>query len=127
MVKVKVDILDKGKSFDKWLDGVRRKGFRNADTYGRNLCASLKRFSPVDSGEMANSWQHKTTKRSPLLVDLAITNSSHADKDVSVPILVDKGHGLRGGGYVKANPFIKKAINAVYDSETTRILEELLK
>lgn len=126
-MRINVSIEGKKRGFDKWIDGISKKNMiPEANTFGRNLCASLQRHSPKDTHEMANSWDYTCEKSSKGVVDINITNNSHPETPRSVPELVHYGHGLKGGGYVRANPFITRAVNSIYDAEVTKILGSLL-
>lgn len=125
-MKIGVNIEGKKRGFEEWIDGVtKRDQTRNMRTLGNNIKESLIRHSPVDTGEMADSWDYEVNKNGNKYV-LDITNNSHDETHLSVPKLIHYGHGIKGGGYVRANPFITRAMNSVYDAEMTKLVKGLI-
>ena len=91
------------------------------DKYGQMGVDALSRNTPVDTGLLASSWYYtiERTKGSTKI----IWSNSDIEGGCNVAILVQYGHGLKGGGYVQGIDFINPAIQPIFE----QILQEISK
>ena len=66
--------------------------------YGRAGVAALSSATPVDSGETAASWYYEIT-----------------NKNNTIAILLQYGHGTGTGGWVQGRDYINPAIQPIFD------------
>ena len=78
---------------------------------------ALQSATPKDSGLTADSWSY-------VIEDwgLSFTNSN-INNGYSVALLIQYGHGTRGGGYVQGIDFINPALRPIFE----RIADECWK
>lgn len=92
------------------------------DAYGEEGVRLLSAATPVDTGLTASSWGYQT-KIGEGFVSITWTNSNTTPNGIPIVILLQYGHGTRGGGYVQGRDFINPAVQPLFD----RIADELWK
>lgn len=109
---------------DTWLRKLAHKDFsnqaKNAAEKGKN---ALSAATPVRTGLTAASWEYELTN-----VDKGskITwKNTNMNKGVNVAVLLEYGHGKRGGGYIPGKYFVKPALRPVITALEQEILEEV--
>lgn len=96
---------------------------RILEKYAFEGLISLMSATPVDSALTANSWGYQIV----ISRDKAAiywTNSNVVD-GVPIVILLQYGHGTRGGAYVQGRDFINPAIKPVFDKIVSEIWKEV--
>ncbi len=114
---------EKTKRFLKALQ--ENKYFSILDKYGRRGVDALQRATPVDTGLTAGSWGYEihTSKDSAYLY---FVNDNIVD-GIPVAILIQYGHGTRGGAYVRGRDYINPAIQPVFDELAEEAWREVTK
>ena len=88
--------------------------------------ASLKQHTPRDTGETASGW----------VADIHIglinshiywNNIAHPHAGVNIAKIIELGHGTGTGGYVPPTPYIKQAMNPVWNNTVDSMIRELTK
>jgi hypothetical protein len=92
--------------------------------YGELGVAELSKATPIDSGAAASSWSYEITG-SKVKYRLSWKNSDMAGQ-VPTVILLQYGHGTRGGTYVEGRDFINPAIRPIFDGIVKAIVEEVV-
>jgi len=95
------------------------------EEYGQLGVGALSAATPVDSGETAGSWSY-TIKGNKERYRLIWTNSEMAGSAPLV-LLIQYGHGTRGGTFVTGIDFINPALKPIYNALSTRLLKEALR
>ena len=91
--------------------------------YGPIGVNALASATPVDTGLTANSWNYSLiTSRSSFSISW---NNTNIKNGVPVVILIQYGHGTRGGGYVSGIDFINPAMKPIFDQISEEILREV--
>lgn len=90
---------------------------------GREGVKRLREATPKDSGETANAWDYKI-KGDKKRYKLIWTNSIAADRTPLV-LMLQYGHGTRGGYFVSGRDFINPALMPVYDALLERVGQEV--
>jgi hypothetical protein len=93
------------------------------DRYGKQGVVALSSATPEDTGLTSQSWDYaiKTTKRG---YSLTWTNSNTVS-GIPVVILLQYGHGTRGGAYVQGRDFINPALRPILDKLSQDISKEV--
>lgn len=83
------------------------------DKYGRMGVKALKANTPRDTGRLANSWSYhiERTEAGPKI----IWTNDDIEGGCNVAILIQYGHGLKGGGYTPGRDFINPAMKPVFE------------
>lgn len=87
------------------------------DRYGQKGVELLSAATPVRTGKTAASWTYKI-ERAPGSVTIVWENTNTVvtrEKEVSIALLLQYGHGTRNGGYVKGRDFINPVILPFFD------------
>ena len=83
------------------------------DKYGREGVAALSSVTPRDSGLTASSWYYEIKRQNG---SVSITfNNSNINEGVPIAIILQYGHGTRGGGWVEGRDYINPAIQPLFD------------
>lgn len=83
------------------------------DKYGREGVAALSSATPRDTGETASSWYYEIKRQNG---SVSITfNNSNVNEGVPIAIILQYGHGTRGGGWVEGRDYINPAIQPLFD------------
>lgn len=94
------------------------------EQYGRLGAQALSAATPALTGETAGKWSYKI-KGSRERYRLIWTNSEMAGTAPLV-LLIQYGHGTRGGTFVSGRDFINPALRPIYDALSERLIEEAL-
>lgn len=81
--------------------------------YGDRGVDALKLATPVDTGETRDSWYYQISEGEGR-VRINFCNS-HIEKNVSIAIILQYGHGTGTGGWVEGRDYINPAIAPVFD------------
>lgn len=94
------------------------------DRYGQQGVAALASATPAASGRTASSWTYRisVSKSSFFII---WENSNVTSTGTPVVILLQYGHGTRGGGFVQGREFINSAIGPVMDSIAEAVWQEV--
>ena len=91
--------------------------------YGQMGVDALEANTPVDTGETAGSWGYKIVKdRGRTSIEWYNTN---IEGGVNVAIILQYGHGTRGGGYVQGRDYINPAMRPVFDNIAEKVWAEI--
>ena len=104
---------------NKYLERVKETvKLGDLDKYGREGVAALSSATPTDTGLTASSWYYEIKRQNG---SVSITfNNSNVNEGVPIAIILQYGHGTRGGGWVEGRDYINPAIQPLFD----RIAEE---
>lgn len=80
--------------------------------YGEEGVKSLREYTPMDTGETANSWSYEITESNGK-VTLSFNNDAQ-NQGIPIAILIQYGHGTGTGGYVQPNDFINPAMKPIF-------------
>lgn len=102
-----------------------RKLFERLDRYGEEGVMLLQAATPKRTGRTADSWYYKVVK-SDSMVTLEFHNDSMgSDGKTPIAILIQMGHGTRGGGYVAPIDYINPAIDPLFEKMKADIVERV--
>lgn len=93
------------------------------EKYGREGQHALEEATPVDTGETKQSWHYKV-EETATGYSLSWYNTVMAGKTPLV-ILLQYGHGTRGGTYVQGRDFINPAIQPILDKLADSLWKEV--
>lgn len=95
------------------------------DKYGRAGVAALSSATPVDSGLTASSWYYEIEHKDG---SSKITfYNSNIQNGVPIAIILQYGHGTRGGGWVEGRDYINPAIQPIFDEIAESAWREVTK
>ena len=96
-----------------------RELFKQFEQYGQMGVRALSAATPVDTGLTAQSWDYRVI-RNNRWPGIEWFNTNEVN-ETPVAILIQYGHGTRGGGYIQGRDFINPAMRPIFD----QILREL--
>lgn len=91
----------------------RAEVFRNLDIYGRRGVDALRRGTPVETGETAQSWYYEVVHRNG--VHTIHFGNDNEEDGVNIAIIIQYGHGTGTGAYIQGRDYINPAIQPVFD------------
>ena len=83
------------------------------DKYGKRGVDALKRYTPTETGETANSWYYKIEHENGL--DSIIWCNSHVEKGCNIAVILQYGHATKGGGWVEGQDYINPALRPIFE------------
>lgn len=125
-IRVKTPKFSKTDKFLEKMLEASKLGILNK--YGRMGVAALESATPKDTGRTSKSWGYEIVrekgKTSLYFVNTNVVSGYYqSEKGVNIAVILQFGHGTRGGGYVVGKDYISPAIRPVFD----KIAEEAWK
>ena len=93
------------------------------ETYGHQGVEALRKATPKDSGETANSWSYEIVKKSNGYG--IYWRNSHVNKGIPIAVLIQYGHATGTGGYVEGIDYINPAIRGTFDDIAEKAWKEV--
>ena len=93
------------------------------DKYGKEGVSALKAATPSDTGKTAESWYYRIVRENEQ-VRIEWLNSNVND-GIPIAILIQYGHGLQNGAYVKGTDFINPAIRPIFNEIAEEAWKEM--
>lgn len=90
------------------------------DKYGQQGVEALQNYTPKDSGKTAYSWSYELHNWG-----ISWNNSNLVSNGTPLAILIQYGHGTRGGAYVQGVDYINPAIKPIFDKISDDIWKEV--
>lgn len=123
-----ITISHKGdfKNTERFLTNAQRLNIRDIlIKYGREGVAALSLATPKDTGKTAASWSYKIdmTQKG---YQIAWFNSNE-ENGVLPAVLIQYGHGTRGGGYIQGIDYINPAMQPIFNNIAVEIWKEVSK
>lgn len=91
--------------------------------YGEKGVEALKEATPVLTGRLASSWYY-TIEEHQHGISLVWCNSDIED-GANVALLVQYGHGTKGGAYIEGKDFINPAIQPIIEEIANSLWKEV--
>lgn len=106
----------------KFLKKFRRKRLLDKlKKYGEMGVDALANATPKRTGKTAESWSYEIhSSREGCSIDWT---NSNVNKGLHIAVLIQYGHGVKGGGYVQGIDYINPAMKPVFE----KIAEDLWK
>lgn len=93
--------------------------------YGEKGVEALKSVTPVRTGLTRDSWTYKIEhNRDTVTLSFINTNIQNGQ---NIAIILDIGHGTRGGGWVEGRHYIEPAIQPIFDELAKESWNEIKK
>ena len=108
----------------KWLTKLQRAEFYNrVNAIAAQGTSALASATPVDSSKTAQSWSHevKITRTSCRIE----WHNSNVNQGVSIPLILQYGHGTGTGGYVAGRDYINPAIRPIFEKIAEDVWKEV--
>ena len=111
---------------ERFFYNVRNMSIRPIlEVYAHQGVLDLASATPKDTGLTANSWGYEINNtRNGCSITWTNTNVVNG---IPIVILIQYGHGTRGGAYVKGRDFINPAIRPILDKIAEKIWMEVSK
>jgi hypothetical protein len=87
---------------------------------------SLASHTPRDTGETAAGWTSKVTTNGHV-TEIDWINTAHPEASANVAKIIELGHGTGTGGYVPPRPYIKQAMDPIFNDVGDKVAKELIK
>ena len=112
------------KHTDKFLKRMSQgQVFEVLQRYGNEGVLALRKATPLDSGETANSWTYEIVNRGGTYS--IIWDNTHIIDGRPIAILIQYGHGTRNGGYVMGRDYINPALRPIFDKILSSVWKEV--
>lgn len=97
---------------------------KQLDKYGKEGVVALSQATPKDTGLTAMSWSYEI-HYSNGVYEITWTNNNLAEPGMPVAILIQYGHGVKGGGFVKGIDYINPALEPIFKKMAYEAWEEV--
>lgn len=126
-MKVTFESVGNSTLTEDWLNkAINNQPSKALSEAGKEGVASLRRNTPIGkTGETANGWDYKVETNSDS-IELSFVNNAHPEASVNVAKLIELGHGTGTGGYVPPRPYIKGAMEPVFNKTIDKIVKEMI-
>jgi len=112
MGMVKMTLKGSFKNTERFFDNSKNlsRRLRTAfERYGAKGVEALRSATPIDTGYTADCWSYT-------IHDWGISfENSNVVNGYPIAILLQYGHGTRGGGYVQGRDYINPALQPIFD------------
>lgn len=109
---------------EKFFNSLLKLDYLNVlERYGQAGVSALAAATPKDSGLTAASWDYEITHNGKETT-IAFTNSN-VSNGVNIAIILQYGHGTKGGGYVAGRDYINPAIQPIFDKMANEAWREV--
>ena len=93
------------------------------EKYGRIGVEQLRSYTPVDTGNTANSWYYEITEEGS---DIVLSwNNRNINDGCNIAILLQYGHGTKAGTYISGLDYINPALVPIFEEIYRSICEEV--
>lgn len=92
--------------------------------YGELGVKALKEATPKRTGKTAASWYY-TIQKTRKGFSIEWHNSNITPTGENIAILIQRGHGVKGGGYVQGRDYIKPALRPIFEQFANEAFEEV--
>lgn len=108
----------------RFLDRLQHKEYLSSiHEYGRRGVEALRQATPKDTGKTADSWYYEIKEgRNQTTINWC---NSNINDGVCIAILIQYGHGLPNGAFVKGTDYINPAMKDIFDGLAKRCWEEV--
>lgn len=89
------------------------------DSLGQEGVAALQAATPTDTGLAAGSWGYDVNENNGVY-SIYWTNTD-VENDFPVAIMLQYGHGTKGGGYVQGRDYINPAMKPIFDAIADKV------
>lgn len=91
--------------------------------YGKMGVDALREATPKDTGVTSESWSYSIN----VGINSVTINWSNSNQNDGryIAVLIQYGHGLRGGGYVQGRDYINPAMRPIFDKMANEIWTEV--
>jgi hypothetical protein len=115
----------RGPYTEDWLRRMALKTYLQLDKYGPIGVAALKRATPEDEGQTANSWYYQIVRKRGFYCIQWCNRNVEEPGTIPVAILIQYGHGTRTGGYVEGTDFINPAMRPIFEKMAADMWKEV--
>jgi len=93
------------------------------EKYGKIGVEQLRSYTPVDTGNTANSWYYEITEEGS---DIVLSwNNRNINDGCNIAILLQYGHGTKAGTYISGLDYINPALVPIFEEIYRSICEEV--
>lgn len=100
-----------------------RRQFKILEKYAQKGVDALREATPKRTGLTSESWSY-LIEQSPSKIIISWTNSNF-NQGVPIALVIQYGHGLPRGGYVKGVDYINPAMQPIFDELADQVWKEV--
>lgn len=93
------------------------------DKYGKMGVEALKRATPIESGETANSWYYDIVRKKGYAS--VIWGNTNVVDGCNIALVIQYGHATRNGTWIEGKDYINPALEPVFDDLQKQCLKEV--
>lgn len=121
---VKVTVKGDFKKTSDFLKGIKeRRQYNILKDYAQRGVDALSEATPKRTGLTASSWSYEI-EQSPKAITISWTNSNF-NQGVPIALVIQYGHGMPNGGYVRGIDYINPAMQPIFDELADVVWKEV--
>lgn len=121
---VKVTVKGDFKKTSDFLKGIKeRRQYKILEEYAQKGVDALQEATPKRTGLTASSWSYEI-EQNPKTITISWTNSNF-NQGVPIALVIQYGHGMPNGGYVKGIDYINPAMQPIFDEMADMVWKEV--
>lgn len=120
---LKITSMGSFKNLEKLLKRKKKNPVPILEYYGQAGVDALMAATPIDTGLTAASWYYEIWKEGDVWT-ISWNNANVVD-GVPIALIIQLGHGTRGGGYVEGVDYINPALRDLFKKFSINIGKEL--
>lgn len=91
--------------------------------YAEEGVQALSSATPIDTGKTASSWDYEIIDGAESI--RIIWKNTNVNNGVNIALIIQRGHGMRNGGYVEGIDYINPALKPIFDKMSTDVWKEV--
>lgn len=112
------------KNIERFLERSKKRSWKDTlRSYAELGVIALTASTPMRTGKTASSWGYEIVE-SGSSINIYWTNSN-MNQGVNIAVLIQYGHGVKGGGYVQGIDYINPAMRPVFETIADSIWKEV--
>lgn len=121
---VKVTVKGDFEKTSNFLKGIKeRRQYKILEEYAQKGVDALQEATPKRTGLTASSWSYEI-EQNPKTITISWTNSNF-NQGVPIALVIQYGHGMPNGGYVKGIDYINPAMQPIFDEMADMVWKEV--
>jgi len=109
-----------------WLKQLKfNRKMKLLESYGAKGVEALEQATPRRTGKTASLWEYEIKQTSKTIT--IIWRNLNVVNGVNIAMILQYGHGTKGGGYVKGVDYINPALKPIFDEISENVWKEISK
>jgi len=125
---IKVAVSGDFRHTDAFLERMRSRSYlKQLNRFGAQGVAALKRATPEETGQTAQSWVYEIIQRPGYYSIQWMNTNVRNPGNIPIAVLIQYGHGTRNGAYIQGIDYINPAMRPIFRDIAAEAWKEVTK